>query len=495
MQNSQNVGEWSIFSRRSSVAPCCTLLLPTDHSRLIGPFCRVESGAILGREVPGRDRPVNSANDYNARRYQQSPARDGGFFAVDAWRTAGRDRDSVRLPNSEFSNAIAWFAKYCQALLMSNRIALYFGLGAIVAVGIALAWCWSNQSEPIRTRAMWAFRSAALDATITPDNGHVVAACRDGVRVFDLETEELAGFYPVRELTANDQIIFTAIAVSPDSQQFAIAVNWEEVQIRDIQAGYLIRVIPLDGATVNALEYTTDGKYLIAATRQRFVEASVEQKSAGRLHTRIELNEIWIWDLVDSGSQKITLSGHEASVDDVCTLGSESLVSVSGDSTLRIWDLRSLIETRTIGQALPQERQNSSRIRKVVSARDGVIARSSTLYDADSLAAIWDIRQEAEFKDQWVGRSPIPSAISAGGRYLITGNGRGKLDVWDIQSKIHITQETIFANGAPVDFVRCSKDGRFVVAGGAGRVPGFNARPAGTPGTHHVKLRVWRVVN
>ena len=76
--------------------------------------------------------------------------------------------------------------------------------------------------------------------------------------------------------------------------------------------------------------------------------------AAGTLNTQIEgqpesgKGEIWIWDAI-GGQVKSVLHGHQKSVIDICFLkDGQTLVSLSSDSTIRIWDLDTSNQIRSI---------------------------------------------------------------------------------------------------------------------------------------------------
>jgi WD40 repeat protein len=108
------------------------------------------------------------------------------------------------------------------------------------------------------------------------------------------------------------------LAISPDGSQLATAGDGQQIRIWDLQTGTEILTLPRRLGRVHALVYCGDG----------------------RLASGGSDNVIRLWDLTGKNEQ-LRLVGHTGSVAALdMHLESGILVSVSFDTTVRLWDLK-----------------------------------------------------------------------------------------------------------------------------------------------------------
>jgi WD40 repeat protein len=187
-------------------------------------------------------------------------------------------------------------------------------------------------------------------------DGRMLAAAGFGDRLWVFDTDQ---GQPARELAAPGHDI-RAIAFSPDGTRMAAAGRTGAVRIWDIDAGRLVADVQVSNRRICALTYSPDGKFLAAAGQQRNVRllSAATGKPVADLPERpgevLALcfcgpnllasagsgNVIHLWDLT-TGAEQRRFVGHTGSITTlVMESHTQTLVSGSYDTTVRLWDLK-----------------------------------------------------------------------------------------------------------------------------------------------------------
>jgi WD40 repeat protein len=147
------------------------------------------------------------------------------------------------------------------------------------------------------------------------------------------------------------------------------------------------------------------------------------------------------------------LKGHFASAVAITPDG-RFVVSASGDKTLKVWDLNSGTELRTLSG-------HTDGVNAVAITPDGKLAVSAS---NDDTLKVWDIDSGTELNtlighDYWVRTV----AISPNGRFVVSGSWDQNLKVWDLDCGEEIMT---FNSEGELNACAFSPDGMTIVAGG-----------------------------
>ena len=149
----------------------------------------------------------------------------------------------------------------------------------------------------------------------------------------------------------------TSLAISPNDELFAIGSFENNIRIRRLEDGKIIRSINV-GSGVNSLCFSPDGKLL----------------AVGGFNHLIKL-----WNM-ETGEEFCSLSGHEELISSIqFSPDGKQLISSSGDSTIKIWQ----IENQKLLETL---RGHTDAITSMVITNDGKTIISGS---ADKRIGIW----------------------------------------------------------------------------------------------------------
>jgi WD40 repeat protein len=260
------------------------------------------------------------------------------------------------------------------------------------------------------------------------------------------------------------------------------------IEVRDAATAELLLEYHLHKAMVSAIAVSEDGKLIASASAYPIINNAQNEGDYA-----IEIVE------ADSGRRIKSLTGHRAPVARMHFVAEgKELLSLSNDHTLKLWDVDRETTLKSDG---------IERLPKVVVV-DGKAVVADTFFDMsleviDEKVAlvgsrVWDIE-----KWQTVREFRLPSDVSvtvsvfAGNSdRALTGNTDGTISLWNLLTG-HEMQRTqmLFANGAPVRCLSVSPSGKYVLAGGAGEIAGFNALSKGVSASEAVKIRLYSLDN
>ena len=137
--------------------------------------------------------------------------------------------------------------------------------------------------------------------------------------------------------------LFNSVAWSRDGKTLASASDDNTIKLWDVASGTELRTLNAHGKAVKSVVWDS------ASTNNRKAFISVAWSRDGKMLASASADEtIKLWD-VTSGIELRTLSGHKDFVTSVSwSSDGKTLTSASADKTIKLWDITSGIELRTL---------------------------------------------------------------------------------------------------------------------------------------------------
>jgi WD40 repeat protein len=315
--------------------------------------------------------------------------------------------------------------------------------------GVVKVWDWENHQLLHSLPGHEKRDRNAISVAFSRDGRRLASASTgEGVNLWDTRT----GGPPLRTFLPHPHPV-SSLALSPDGGRLAEASLNRKVRLWDTATGELRHTLPHDGG-VGGVAFSPDGRRLASAGEERIVR---------------------VWDPT-TGREVLGLRGHTGPCGCVAfSPDGHRLASASTDKTIRVWDATPLRE---------DERQDtltftghSDEIRCVAVSRDGRVASAGigapvkvwdpatgkvgATFNAHGVTVFclaWQPNGQRIASAGWDGRRPtvwvwdartsepvfplpFPSdqacfavSFSPDGRYLVTGGGKGALQVWDAET-------------------------------------------------------------
>jgi WD40 repeat protein len=188
----------------------------------------------------------------------------------------------------------------------------------------------------------------------------------------------------------------------------------------------LVRTLAGHSGFVKRLALTADGKYAVSASAD---------------HT------LKLWD-VESGRELRTLVGHYSVSGVALTADGRLVVSASADKTLKVWDAKSGRELHTLAG-------HSSGVNAVAITADGKRAVSAS---ADKTLKVWDAESGRELHTLAGHSSGVNAvAITANGKRAVSASEDQTLKIWDVESGHELL--TLYGHSGSVYRVAITADG------------------------------------
>jgi WD40 repeat protein len=325
-----------------------------------------------------------------------------------------------------------------------NRFSIHPNLPLIAVGGSRGIWLLDSESLTI-TGYFDAHLGEVRSLDFSPDGALLVSGGKDGlVKVWEAESWTLLGVLRGHKAPIN-QIVF-----SPDSHLLASTSEDGDVIVWDAIEQTKVTLFEHHVIDTEALAWSPDGTRIASGDLQ---------------------GDIFIWE-ADNGETINHLTNHEGWVTDLLWLANGSLVSSSFDRTIRVWGADGGLALATythftIVNALAYSAKRDALISGgggPFHLREWQLASGTMLREikgltswvnqiewladgehyltlsSDSRLALWDGRfgqivAEFDPPDSSFGSQGNSIAISPDGTKLVTGEGSGKLLIWDTKDK------------------------------------------------------------
>jgi len=251
-----------------------------------------------------------------------------------------------------------------------------------------------DTAETLRTRGRF-----------SADGAHFIVADRKGIHFWNLGTGKSDRFFPTPMVDV----------LLPDAKFYIQIDEKAETIIGETATGKEIRTLAAAVASngiENGLAFTADGKWLALVNIHK--DTQVLDTATWRVHASIPLPEDCFRKDRKDGSRyphyRLRLSRD-----------AQTLFLGTGKGTLHRWD----VSTR---KQLPALTIHNGEVANVHDTPDGSTLISS---GADGLIRRWNLKTGASLAEPEGYATPTHAALSPDGRWVVAGDARGRLDLWD----------------------------------------------------------------
>ncbi len=271
---------------------------------------------------------------------------------------------------------------------------------------------------------------------ISPDKQTLVSGSEDGIKVWNLKTNELK-----YTLTGSTKKV-RAVAISPDGQTLASG-NEEGIKIWNLNTGELKATLNRQTGEVLSIAISPDGQTLVSGNREDKTVKIWNLKTAELITT-----------LPKQANNK-TRDGYPVGVNSVAiSSDGQTVVSGTWDNIIDIWNLKTRQRKTTINVKV------SNFLDCVAISPDGQTVVSGS---EDGTIKIWNSKT-SELKNTLHNHQNILTiAISPDGQTIVAGSLDNTIKIWDL--KTGKLKSSLIGHTKPVGSVAISSDGQTIVSG------------------------------
>ncbi len=238
---------------------------------------------------------------------------------------------------------------------------------------------------------------------LTPNGKNVFAGSPDGtITMWDLETDQKRKTLKIPH--SNEKIY--SLAITPNGQRL-VSGSRNRIDLWDIETGENLATLKADSDKTPLL-ITLDGEEIISGS----------------------LNDIIIWEIA-TGKKLVTITGHSKEVKALAMMpNGEQFVSISNDRTIRIWDVRTGINLKTLRDNAPYEVFFES----VAVTPDGNYIICGTNKAIKKL----DVKEGNSTAFPEFSGYVFSLALTHDGKYLASGLLHENIVVWDVKTRQYL---------------------------------------------------------
>ena len=277
------------------------------------------------------------------------------------------------------------------------------------------------------------------------------------IKLWDVETGK-----ELRTLTPRDNSVWGVYSVSLSSagKTLASGSDYKTVKLWDVESGKELDAFTAHGTDVNSVSFSSDGQTLASGNTAYIVQSNEDYLARGS-----RSNTIKLWD-VGSGKELRTLAGHLFRIHSVSfSSDGKTLASGSDNNTIKLWDVESGKELLTLtGHSDAYNLTGHSHDVDSVSFSPNGKTLASTAGN-DNTIKLWDVESGKETRTL-PGHSAVDSAsFSPDGKILASGSVDYTIKLWDVESGKEL--RTLTGHTDAVDSVSFSPDGKTLASGSA----------------------------
>jgi WD40 repeat protein/serine/threonine protein kinase len=457
--------EWHYLMRLVKVEP----LVIRDKTEVLGVAFSPDGERIASA---GGDGAIRIWNSRTGEVIQQFPAHTDSVVSV-AFHPTGKHIASVGADNQvkvwDLTTRREVFDGPCDAgrKFGTACTAAFSPDGRLLAAGsdgVVRLWDWENHQV---LYTLPGHEMKEISVAFSRDGRRLASASTgEGVKLWDTQRG-----LPLHTFPADPHPV-SALAFGPDGEQMALASLGRIVNVCDTTTGERLHGLPHTG-NVLGVAFSRDGRRLASAGEDKTVH---------------------VWDAA-TGREVLGLHGHT----DMCGCVAFSpdgwrLASASHDRTIRVWDATPLRVDE--GQEVFTFTQHDHEVRSMAVSRDGRLIASA---GNGTRVRVWDAATGRVTFD-FTGHTTVVFAVAwhPDGRRIATAGSVGRqhaVKVWDasdgrVHFEISVGQES---SAGPYQVVAFSPDGRYLVTGqqeGAVQVwDAWTGQPVGPLTTHDREIR------